>query len=130
MPPARRSLEAPARHVALAWGALLLASGAGAAPTFAPTVACSPGQRLNTTLGHCEDCPSGTYANNLACIACGPGTFSSKARATECTACPPGKVSSPASGMVFCEDCAAGEYAAASKTLCVACELGRCVDMS
>ena len=79
---------------------VITAFAAAASPTLRPTPLPTP----NTIQ---QQCPQGEYIY-----------------AEKCTPCPLGKVSSSEKG-AFCNDCDAGEYAAANRTVCEACEAGR-----
>jgi len=97
-------------------------------PTFAPTIACHPGQYLNAHSNLCTSCSAGKFTDASqppwpsACTLCKSGTYTSQTTSTICNDCPVGKFSSE--DRTGCITCSAGQYTF-NKTSCVDCESGR-----
>eukprot|EP01113_Clastostelium_recurvatum_P037334 TRINITY_DN5443_c0_g1_i3.p1 TRINITY_DN5443_c0_g1~~TRINITY_DN5443_c0_g1_i3.p1 ORF type:complete len:1414 (+),score=240.24 TRINITY_DN5443_c0_g1_i3:143-4384(+) len=84
---------------------------------------CSPGTIPNTDRSACLPCLPGYYQNNETCLACPPGTSSSRTGTTFCDACEPGSFSSE-NGSLQCTKCNSTSYSSEfGATTCDVCPL-------
>jgi hypothetical protein len=81
---------------------------------------------------NCQNCPIGTYSNEIsvsACNACTAGKYTSEVSATICVSCTPGNYVSSAQSTT-CKSCVAGSYTPSIEAVnCVQCSKGKYTDI-